>query len=126
MKKDTPSTVTGEPVPTEPTSTEPTSTEIVDTAPLCTFEALCITCNVPSEWVVELVEHGVIEPVDRSSLEWQFTGLSVVQVWKAQRLQRDLGLNPSGVALVFDLLAQIEKLQAQLRVSKFEPHETPT
>ena len=88
--------------------------ELVDTVPYCTVDELCLACKVDAAWIAELVEQGVIEPVGRDGAEWRFTSVTIVRIAKAKRLQRDLDLNPSGVAIVLDLLDEIDGLRAQL------------
>ena len=88
--------------------------ELVDTATLCTVEELCLACNVEANWITELVEHGVIEAIGQVSAEWRFTSLTIVRIAKAKRLERDLNLNVSGLAVVLDLLDEIDDLRAQL------------
>jgi chaperone modulatory protein CbpM len=92
--------------------------EMMDAAPPLTLQELCIACNVQAEWIIELVEQGVIDVRGQTETDWTFTGLSLVRVSKAQRLQRDLGLNTAGVALALELIAEIEDLRAQLRAAK--------
>jgi chaperone modulatory protein CbpM len=89
--------------------------ELVDTATLCTVEELCLACSVDANWITELVEHGVIESIDEFGVDWRFTSLAIVRVAKARRLERDLNLNPPGLAVVLDLLDEIDDLRAQLR-----------
>ena len=69
-----------------------------------------------ADWVIELVEHGVVEPVGVDRTQWRFASISVVRLAKAKRLQRDLSINPPGVALALDLLDQIDDLRARLRL----------
>jgi chaperone modulatory protein CbpM len=88
--------------------------ELVDTANLCTVDELCLACNVDANWITELVEHGVIEPIGRVSADWRFTSRTIVRIAKAKRLERDLDLNPPGLAIVLDLLDEIDHLRAQL------------
>ena len=88
--------------------------ELVDTATLCTVDELCLACNVDANWITELVEHGVVEPIREVGADWQFTSLAIVRIAKAKRLERDLNLNPSGLAVVLDLLDEIDGLRAQL------------
>ena len=88
--------------------------ELVDTATLCTVEDLCLACSVDANWIAELVEHGVIEPIGEVGADWRFTSLTIVRVAKAKRLERDLNLNPPGLAVVLDLLDEIDDLRAQL------------
>ena len=88
--------------------------ELVDTATLCTIEELCLACSVDANWIAEMVEHGVIEPIGEVGADWRFSSLTVVRVAKAKRLERDLGLNPPSLAVVLDLLDEIDDLRAQL------------
>ena len=85
-----------------------------NSAPL-SLDDLCLSCNVDADWVIELVEHGVVEPVGVDRTQWRFASISV-RVAKAKRLQRDLSINPPGVALALDLLDQIDDLRARLRL----------
>jgi chaperone modulatory protein CbpM len=75
---------------------------------------VCRVCDSQTEWVVELVELGVLQPAGRTRSEWQFPGNSVHTAMKARRLQRDLGLNLPGVALALELLDEIERLRSRL------------
>jgi chaperone modulatory protein CbpM len=88
--------------------------ELVDVADVCTIDELCVACNVDANWVADLVEHGVIEPTGRAGTGWQFTSLTIVRIAKAKRLERDLNLNPPALAVVLDLLDEIDDLRAQL------------
>jgi chaperone modulatory protein CbpM len=88
---------------------------------MCTLDDLCLSCNVTSDWVAGLVEHGVIEPIGQTRSGWQFTTLSIVRVAKARRLERDLGLNLPGVALALDLLDQLNEMRAIERQKEIPP-----
>jgi len=90
--------------------------EIAGTAPAFSLDDLCHACNVEVAWVAELAEHGIIEPAGRTRSEWMFSSLSVVRVAKAKRLERDLGLNAAGIALVLELLSEVEDLRTRLSV----------
>jgi chaperone modulatory protein CbpM len=97
------------------------ASEIIDHGAMCTLDDLCLSCNVTSDWVAGLVEHGVIEPVGQTRSGWQFTTLSIVRVAKARRLERDLGLNLPGVALALDLLDQLDEMRAIERQKEIPP-----
>ena len=43
------------------------SAEIVERAETCTLEDLCLACRVERDWITQLVEHGVIEPVGEAA-----------------------------------------------------------
>jgi chaperone modulatory protein CbpM len=88
--------------------------EMIDSSAMYTLEELCRFCNVESEWIVELVEHGVIEPAGQTRSDWEFDSFTVVRVAKAGRLGRDLDLSPSGLAVVLELLDEIDELRSRL------------
>ena len=92
--------------------------EVIGSEAVYSLEELSHTCNVEASWIADLVEHGVIEPRGKLVSEWKFSSLSVVRLAKAKRFDRDLGLNPAGIALVLDLLAEIDRLNAHLNVLK--------
>lgn len=80
-----------------------------------TIVELSRACAMHDEWVIELVEEGVLEPAGRSLTTWRFPGASLRRALIAARLQRDLGINLAGVALALDLLDEIETLRKRLR-----------
>lgn len=75
---------------------------------------LCLACSCRTEWVLELVSEGILEPQTRERDEWYFSGDSLPVALTAQRLERDLGVNIAGVALVLELLDEIRLLRARL------------
>ncbi|MCX8226052.1 MAG: hypothetical protein OTI35_08260 [Sulfitobacter sp.] len=78
------------------------------------LQDLCRFCQADETWVIELVEHGVLEPIGSKSGNWKFVGTSIVRARKARRLNRDLGINTAGVALVLDLLEERDALLRRL------------
>ena len=88
---------------------------ILDETTTLTLDELSYACSVRIERIVELVDEGILEPVGRDLEEWCFPGPSLGRARIAMHLQRDLGINPAGVALVLDLLDELESLRAQLR-----------
>jgi chaperone modulatory protein CbpM len=89
--------------------------ETIDPTVMCTLEELCVSCNVDADWIAQLVEYAIIEPVGQTRSDWRFASLSVVRVAKAKRLGRDLDISPSGLALVLDLLDEIDALRSRLQ-----------
>lgn len=75
---------------------------------------ICRICESQTEWVIELVEYGVLQPSGKSRHQWQFSGSSLHTAMRARRLQQDLGLNFSGIALVLELLDEVETLRSRL------------
>lgn len=83
---------------------------------------LCCACSSSAEWIIELVEEGALEPIESrvhlQQTQWRFSVNSLQRARTAMRLQRDLGINTSGIALALDLLDEIEKLES--RLSQFQ------
>jgi chaperone modulatory protein CbpM len=74
---------------------------------------LAIRCGVEVTFVERLVELGVIsaEPGQRRSFACEVT----LRVGKLARIQRDLGVNAEGAAVIIELLDRIEALEGRLR-----------
>ncbi len=63
----------------------------------------------------ELVDYGVLAPIDPQRGEWTFGGDIVVTMQIAGRLRVDLELDPHALALALKLIGRIHELEAQLR-----------
>lgn len=85
--------------------------------------------DLSTEALVEIVEHGIVEPeggypADNPE-QWSFDIQYVVTLRRAARLHRDLGIDWAGIALVLDLLEERERLRQenemlQRRLGRFE------
>ncbi len=82
-----------------------------------TLADLCYACDSDIQQIIELVDIGVLEPQGREPEHWIFDGGNLQRVRKALRLQRDLEINVAGVALILELLEEIETLQTRLKIS---------
>lgn len=87
---------------------------LLDDSVKLTITEISCACRVREDDIVELVEEGIIEPLSPDSATWTFPGPQLRRAHKAVRLQRDLEINLAGVALVLDLLEEMEKLRARL------------
>lgn len=76
---------------------------------------LCEACSTSTEWVVELVHEGVLEPTGIEQAHWQFSGSSLLRAQTAIRLQHDLEINLAGVALALELMDEITALRQRMR-----------
>ena len=94
------------------------SGEIMEEDVEMTLAELCRACEMTEAEVVELVEHGVVEPRGKQPAVWRFHGVSIRRIRCARRLERDLGVNTAGAALALDLLEELEELR--LRLARFE------
>ncbi len=76
---------------------------------------LCHACSTSTEWIVELVDEGVLEPIGHEQAHWRFSGPSLLRARAAMRMQQDLQINLAGVALALDLMEEIETMRERLR-----------
>ncbi|MEX1665958.1 chaperone modulator CbpM [Zhongshania arctica] len=77
------------------------------------FDELCRTAELPEHFVLEIVEHGIVEPHGDSPDQWVFSTHMVMQTKKAVRLHQDLQIDWSGIALAISLLEEIEQLRIE-------------
>lgn len=81
-----------------------------------TLGELSRACGKPAEWILALVEEGVIEPLGADQSRWHFQGHCLRRVRIVERLQSDLGLNLAGAALALELLEEVEALRNRIAV----------
>lgn len=71
-------------------------------------------CGVDADFVRTLVDEGLVQlPV--AALPWRFGGDELARVRRIRRLQRDFDANLQSVAVMLDLLDEIERLRFALR-----------
>ncbi|WP_417436808.1 chaperone modulator CbpM [Idiomarina abyssalis] len=86
---------------------------------LFSLEEVCERCGAHTEIVVEMVEYGIVEPVEQASASvWYFNTQAVVRLQRAQRLMNELELNLAGVALSLELLDEIDELKNHIGALK--------
>lgn len=85
-----------------------------------TLADVCRACAVQAEFIIELVEEGVLIPVGHEPDGWRFSGIHMQRATVALRLQRDLGVNFAGVALALQLLDEVDELRARIRTLEAE------
>jgi len=72
-----------------------------------TLDQLCRICRLDTEVIITMVEEGVLDPEGEDPATWRFPGTSVTHVRIVVRLQRDLGVNLEGAAVVLHLLDRL-------------------
>lgn len=72
-------------------------------------------CSSSTEWIIELVDEGVLDPIGHEQAHWRFSGTSLPKARTATRLQTDLKINLAGVALALDLMEEIDTMRERLR-----------
>lgn len=76
------------------------------------FDELCLSANISQQTICELIEHNILVPfAGVQPQQWQFHVSCVTQAKKALRLYRDLDIDWSDLALVLNLLEEIDRLK---------------
>jgi hypothetical protein len=79
------------------------------------LEELCELSGLSEIELRELVDYGVLAPIDSDALHWTFSADRLVVARSARRLRKDFDLDPNGVALVVTLLERVRDLEEELR-----------
>ncbi|MEM8751500.1 MAG: chaperone modulator CbpM [Pseudomonadota bacterium] len=87
--------------------------EIVETL---TLTELCEAGGFRAAWIVELTEHGAIEPAAAADDAPRFSPADAAAAIRAWRLHRDLGVNAAGAALALSLIEERDRLARRLRL----------
>lgn len=82
------------------------------------MKQFCQVSDMPAAYVIEIVEHGILEPQGRKPEEWLFDDHALITARRAARLQRELALEWQGVALALDLLNELDQVRAENRMLK--------
>jgi len=83
--------------------------------PLAASE-LAHACGAEIEWVVQLVEVGIIQvrADGRNPDDWRFQSSDLQSALDARRLERDFGVDLDAAALILDLQHEVRRLKAAL------------
>jgi chaperone modulatory protein CbpM len=71
-------------------------------------------CGVGADFVVTLIDEGLVHP-PVAAPPWRFGGDELARVRRIRRLQRDFEANLQSVAVMLDLLDEIDRLRAVLQ-----------
>jgi len=71
-------------------------------------------CGTEADFVRQLVDEGLLQPAMQQPA-WRFGGEELSRVRRIRRLQRDFEANLQSVAVMLDLLDEIDRLRAQLQ-----------
>jgi len=92
---------------------EPLVGAIFEESQVLTITDLSRLCAVEERRIVEFVEEGVLEVSGGS--QWRFHGSALRRARMALRLERDFELNLAAVALVMELMQELEQLRGELK-----------
>lgn len=79
-----------------------------------TLAELCDMGGFRAAWVIELVDHGALDPAGAHEGDWRFAPSDAAAAIRAWRLRRDLGVNAAGAALALTLLRERDALRRRL------------
>ncbi|RZL88297.1 MAG: MerR family transcriptional regulator [Variovorax sp.] len=98
------------------------TTTLLEAAHPLAARELAHACGAEIEWVVQLVEIGIIEvraPAERPD-EWRFQSTDLQCALAARRLERDFGVGLDAAALILDLQHEVRRLKAVLAAQGLE------
>ncbi len=78
------------------------------------LDAFAAACGIEPEFVRLLVDEGLVQPVALQPA-WRFGGEELARVRRIRRLQRDFEANLQSVAVMLDLIDEVEHLRATLQ-----------
>ena len=88
---------------------------IVEVEYRLTLVELCRACDAREEDVRAWVDEGALAPEGRRPDDWRFAADALRRARTAARLARDFEIDAPAIALVLDLMDQIERLRARLK-----------
>ncbi|MBW8719129.1 MAG: MerR family transcriptional regulator [Variovorax paradoxus] len=93
-----------------------TTTAISASQPLAANE-LAHACGADTEWVVQLVEVGIVQiaAAEAPPEHWRFSSTDLQCALEARRLERDFGVGLDAAALILDLQHEVRRLKAVIR-----------
>jgi chaperone modulatory protein CbpM len=98
------------------TTTVVTATVIAAESPIAAY-ALAHACGADLDWVVQLVEQGIVHQLaaQAAPADWCFDSRGLQCALDARRLERDFGVGLDAAALILDLQHEVRRLKAQLQ-----------
>ncbi len=81
----------------------------VDESPELTLDELRHTLQISDDFIQELIDFGIIDLKDQ-----HIPGDDLRRIRKVLRLQQDLEVNLAGVAVILDLMDEMEEMRARL------------
>lgn len=82
------------------------------------LEEFCEASDLSDVYVIEIVEHGILEPQGAEPQDWRFTDYELTLAKRAAKLRRDLEMEWEGVALALDLIDEVQQLRSENRMLK--------
>ncbi|MBP9788327.1 MAG: MerR family transcriptional regulator [Acinetobacter sp.] len=94
-------------------------TEIIEEFSQLDLKKFAEACGQSPEWVLKLIDYDILQiKVDPQS--YQFIGEDVARARRAYRLQRDFDASLSAVAIMLDLIDEVQQLRKQVKHLSFQ------
>lgn len=90
---------------------EAVTAEILDETHEVTLVEVSRFCLVREERVIAMVEEGILQPLGEAPSDWRFSAASMLRARKALKLAHEFEIELPAVALVLELLDEIETLR---------------
>lgn len=86
---------------------------------------ICEITVMPKDHIIQIVEHGIVEPQGDNPESWRFDTRMLITTRKAVRLYQDLEIDWAGIAFALSLIDELEELREEkkrlaLRLRRFE------
>lgn len=78
------------------------------------LDAFAAACGTPADFVRLLVDEGLVQPAAEHP-GWRFGGEELARVRRIRRLQQAFEANLQSVAVMLDLIDEVERLRSTLR-----------
>ena len=75
-------------------------------------------CGQSPEWILQLIEHGILS--ERTDTYSAFIAEDISRAQRAYRLQRDFDASFSAVAMMLDLIDEVQALRREARHPYFK------
>ena len=89
---------------------------LIEETTTTSFIEVCHKYNIPEELLAEMIEEGLFPNQPRTAEQLALDQKALRRLESAFRLHRDLNINLPGVALVLDLLDEMEQLRNELAI----------
>ena len=79
------------------------------------LETLADWTRVHPQRIEYYIEYGLLEPCERLGRQLFFTTSAVSRVRTIERLRQEMGVNLAGIAIILDLLEQLQRSRQDLK-----------
>ena len=96
-----------------------THKEMIEEYPSFDLKHFADACHQSPEWVLQLLEYDILPQRSEDRIH-QFFGEDIQRAQQAYRLQRDFDASFSAVAMMLDLIDEVQQLRREMKHSQFK------